>query len=281
MNTEVNENQVNEEEEKEEGEWEGDGRNWVSEEEESEDSEEEAAGVEEDEKSMAGENSNREDNIKESFIAESTVAAHAHNGRMEKDPNEYDPSNNGSGDNLEAHGVMGKTITEPNLVIGQKGPTNTNLEKEAQPKRSREEDNVSDPDRYDAPTLKKGEVSDKLKKLLSRNVPIEEKLVMVGSDLTETQRKIRVKKGSVNTWNSGNNMEKRITRSQAKKKRREDETNNKKDISDTEIGSESSMSVGIFQRLEEVGRLSGLRKGGNGGKPCSSIVKEGGTEGKL
>ncbi|KAI3740467.1 hypothetical protein L2E82_30902 [Cichorium intybus] len=180
MNIEVNEKQINEEE-KEEGEWEGDDRNWVSEEGESEDSTEESAGEEEDEKTVGGEISNREDNFEESFIAESTVAAQAHKGWKEKDPNEYDPDNNGSGDDIVTHVETGKINPEPNFDVGRKEPTNKDLEKEAQSKRNRTDDNVIDPDRYDAPTtLKNGEVSDKLKKLLSRKLPIEEKLVMVG-----------------------------------------------------------------------------------------------------
>lgn len=76
-------------------------------------------------------------------------------------------------------------------------------------------------------------------------------------------------------------MEKRITRSQAKKKRREEERYNKKDSLDVEMGSDSSLSVGVLQRLKEVGRLSGLRKGGSGGKFLFSIAKEGCTKGKL
>ncbi|KAI3510530.1 hypothetical protein L1887_17596 [Cichorium endivia] len=187
------------------------------------------------------------------------MAAQAHNGWKEKDSNEYDPDNNGSGDDFVTHEETGKINPEPNFDVGRKEPTNKDLEKEAQSKTNRTDDNVIDPDRYDAlTTLKNGEVSDKLKKLLSRKLPIEEKLL--------------------NSWN---NMEKRITRSQAKKKRREEERNNKKDSLDLEIGSDSSMSVGVLQRLAEVGRLSRLKKGGVGGKPLFSTAKEGCTKGKL
>ncbi|KAI3780023.1 hypothetical protein L2E82_09863 [Cichorium intybus] len=257
MNMEVNEK---ENERKEEGEWEGDDRNWLSDEGESENS----VGEEEGEKLGAWNKFKHEVNFEESFIADSLESAHAckgNNGKnvMESDPDGMNPDGE-IPDPIPDPKTAENNETEPNKTIGlNKIPS---IEKESQPRCDTDGGGEKDPDGLESVVLKSGEVSNKLKNLLSRNVPIEERLVMVGKDLMDTQRKIWMKEGRVNNFSR---MEKRITRSQSKNWRKKKEEDEGKKEGETGVDSDSSLSIGVLQRLEEVGKLSRLRRGEVGG----------------
>ncbi|KAI3507684.1 hypothetical protein L1887_22674 [Cichorium endivia] len=113
---------------------------------------------------------------------------------------------------------------EPNKEDGLDNCLDNNQKNSDQPNKKVEDKRERSPVRTESNFIQSGELSDKLKKLLSRKTPIEEKLEMMGRDLTETQRKIRVKEGRVNIAST---MERRITRSQSKKAGRKSKTKEK------------------------------------------------------
>ncbi|KAI3781063.1 hypothetical protein L2E82_11062 [Cichorium intybus] len=92
----------------------------------------------------------------------------------------------------------------------------------------------------------------------------------------ETQRKIRMKEGRVN---NSSEMEKRVTRSQSRNWKKKNEAEDNKKGGENVTDSDSSMSIGIIQILEEVGRLSGLRKEDERGSQQPSIKRNGSKKG--
>ncbi|KAI3708981.1 hypothetical protein L2E82_38625 [Cichorium intybus] len=253
LNTELNDK---ENERKEEGEWEGDDRNWLSDDGEPENS----AGEEEVEKSGAWKNSNKGGKFEESFVAESRESVQEGKNNNGNKISEQDPPIDIQGGDSPSPKKVDKSGSRPRKNIGfNASPFKEN---EGEPLRDLEEEVGKGVNSNDITALLSGEVSDKLKKLLSRNVPIEEKLVMVGKDLTDTQRKIMMKEGRVNNFSG---IEKRITSSQSENWKKKNEAEANKKGGENDIDSDSSMSIGILQRLEEVGKLSGLRKGDEGG----------------
>ncbi|KAI3509202.1 hypothetical protein L1887_24300 [Cichorium endivia] len=165
---------------------------------------------------------------------------------------------------------------EPIMDDGLNESFGNNQDNSGQPNKQLEDKREMSPVRTESNFIQSGEVSDKLKKLHSRKMPIEEKLEMMGRDLTETQRKIRVKEGRVN---NSSTMERRITRSQSKKGRKENE-NEGGGSKISGSNSDKSMSIGVLQRLEEIGNECGMQQGRDGGKSLGSNNMKGSVIGK-
>ncbi|KAI3709433.1 hypothetical protein L2E82_39195 [Cichorium intybus] len=236
-------------EEEEEGEGGDDDRSWSSDDGESEDS----TGEEEDEQAVNWEQPNKDANLEETFIADSAESAHA------------------------CHDITEKRNVAEELDSSLAGRVGSGQE-EIGGKPSKGEENKIDItlEGTEESFIQSGEVSNKLKKLLSRKVPFEEKLDMVGKELTETQRRIRVKEGRVLFSST---TERRITRSLSKKGREEAGSQGKGQMF-SEAGSDNSMSIGVLQRLEEVGMECRMQQGRAGGNFFSSFNKKGSFTGK-
>ncbi|KAI3511410.1 hypothetical protein L1887_18563 [Cichorium endivia] len=262
---EFEEDRVNREKVEEEG----DNQNWIL-----DDGETDASfGEEEDETPGFWENTKGDLQNEESVIAESVESAQKVQVEKEKTVNEAMLEFNGSGkDNM---GKGADYEMEPNFVFGpNENWVNKNVDI-CQPNGETEDKKANETERSDDFILQRGEMSDKLKKLSSGNVPIEEKLVLVGSDLTETQRKIRVKEGRVS---SSINLERRVTRSQTKMWRRKNEGERISSMGQG-VDIDSSISVGVLQRLEEAGIACDMQEGGAGGIPVKGSTKNGGKNG--
>ncbi|KAL4557253.1 hypothetical protein LXL04_035426 [Taraxacum kok-saghyz] len=118
-----------------------------------------------------------------------------------------------------------------------------------------------------------GNLSSKMKVLLSRQVPIAEKLEMLEKDLSNTQRKARVNVGRVYQPEI---MERRVTRSQSKMGRK------KATVREDLLGekSDSSVSIEILHRLDEIGEKCGIITGEAKDKAAKSKTGRGEINGK-
>ncbi|KAI3790429.1 hypothetical protein L2E82_03458 [Cichorium intybus] len=172
-----------EREDKMDEEGEGDDRSWSSEDEESEDS----SGEEVDEQADHVKKAKKDVDTKESFVAESSESAQAcflNNKKVHVEVNTH-PTSPGRGESDQEGKRPNKS--EPIIDGGPKDNGGKVKEVSKHPNKEEVDKWESNPVSLESNCIQRGEVSEKLKKLLSKKIPIEEKLEMMGRELTETQ----------------------------------------------------------------------------------------------
>ncbi|KAI3708269.1 hypothetical protein L2E82_37434 [Cichorium intybus] len=127
-------------------------------------------------------------------------------------------------------------------------------------------------------------VSDKMKILLSRNTPISEKLEQMEGK-GGNQHLIQYKENSTTmNDNKAQNAERRITRSQSSKWKTKDDKVEKRDTESSwgdSISTSSSISMGVANRLKEVGDACGFQEDTTKGKSQRHNYKNGAQSGKI